>query len=302
MFTTFFRIIKYGILNFLRNGWLSCATIMMIVLALFVFQGLMVFNILSRGTIKVLEDRIDISVYFKSPVVEDEILEIKSNLEELPEVKRVEYISREEALEEFKFRHQEEEIVMQALEELEENPLLASLNIKAYDPREYANIALYLEKEAPQASVEKVTFAQNQIIIERLISITDTIGKGGMILTIILAFLALVVAFNTIRLAIYSNRKQIEIMRLVGASNSFISGPFLIEGILYGILAGILSFSVFIPLALLASPYVSSFIPEINFQNYLKANFLNLLFYQMIFGVMLGVSSSFLAIRRYLRS
>jgi cell division transport system permease protein len=301
MFVTLSRIIKYGFQNFLRNGWLSTATIAVMFLALFVLQSLIIFNVVAKTAINVVQNKIDISVYFKTNVAEDEILKLKKSLEGLSEVKKAEYVSREQALAEFQARHQESSIVTQAIKELGENPLLASLNIKAYNPKEYAAIAAYLNNESLEPLIEKVTYAQNQVVIDRLISIVDTAKRGGIILTFIAALIAVLVAFNTIRLAIYTNRETIGIMRLVGASNNLIRGPYIIEGILYGILAGVLSFAVITPLISYVSPYVANFIPEMNLQNYFAANFLRLFGYQIFFGVILGVLSSFIAVRRYLQ-
>jgi len=301
MFVTLSRVIKYGFQNFLRNGWLSTATIAVMFLALFVLQGLIIFNIIAKNAIATVQNKIDISVYFKNNIAEDEILKLKKSLEGLSEVKQVEYVSQEQALAEFQARHKDSTVVTQAIQELGANPLLASLNIKAYNPKEYAAIAAYLNNESLSPLIEKVSYAQNQVVIDRLISIVDTAKRGGIALTLIAAIIAILVAFNTIGLAIYSNREAISIMRLVGASNNFIRGPYIIEGILYGLLAGVLSFAVIVPLIVYASPYIAKFIPEINLQIYFAANFLRLFGYQLLFGIILGIFSSFIAVRRYLK-
>lgn len=301
MFVTLSRIIKYGLQNFLRNGWLGMATIAVMFLALFVLQGLIIFNVVAKTTIATVQNKIDISVYFKNNVAEDEILKLKKSLEGLSEVKQAEYVSQEQALAEFQTRHKDSEVVTQAIQELGSNPLLASLNIKAYNPKEYAAIAAYLNNESLSPLIEKISYAQNQVVIDRLISIVDAAKRGGIALTLIAAIIAILVAFNTIGLAIYSNRETIGVMRLVGASNNFIRGPYIIEGILYGLLAGVLSFAVIVPSVIYISPYITKFIPEINLQTYFAINFLRLLGYQLLFGIVLGTFSSFIAVRRYLR-
>jgi len=301
MLTTLFRIIKYGFLGFWRNGWLSTATLSIIVLALLVFEGLIISNVLTKTALTSLQEKIDISIYFKSNTSEDDILKIKKSLESLAEVKGVEYISRDRALEIFKERHKDDPTITQSLEELKENPLLASLNIKAHDPKEYATIADYLEKADFKVWFEKVTYAQNAIVIERLGRIIDTAEKGGLILIIFLALIAVLITFNTIRLAIYSSREEIGIMRLVGASNSFIRGPYVVEGIIYGLVAGILSVIIALPIIYFVSPYVKIFISEMNLWNYFTAHLIGILGYQLLFGVGLGVISSVIAIRKYLR-
>ncbi len=301
MITTFLRIIKYGFLSFWRNALLSTATLSVIVLALLVFEGLIISNILTKTALINLQEKIDISIYFKNDTPEDDILKIKKSVESLAEVKGVEYISRDKALEIFKEKHKDDAAISQSLEELEDNPLLASLNIKAKNPQEYGIIADYLDKTDFKSWFEKVTYAQNAIVIERLGRIIDTAEKGGLILIVFLALIAILITFNTIRLAIYSNREEIGIMRLVGASNSFIRGPYVVEGVIYGLLAGIFSVIIALPIVYFASPYIKIFISEMDLWNYFSSNLIGILGYQLVFGIVLGVVSSIIAIRKHLR-
>src|SRR3989344_31008 len=292
MVTLLFRIIKYGFPSFVRNGWLSTATIAIMVLTLFVVHSLVLFSVITQTALATLQDKIDVSVYFNVTAPEDEVLGIKTSLERLSEVKSVEYISREEALDSFKARHTGEETISRALEELDENPLGASINIKANDPREYAAIAAYLGNETLSRFVEKVNYTQNQFIIDRLIRVTDAVESGGAVLAGALVAIALLVSFNTVRLAIYSNREENRIMRLVGASNGFIRGPYIVEGILYGFVSAIISLGIAAPLVNLSSPYVAVFMPEINLSNYFVGNLSRLLGIQLLIGVGLGMISS----------
>lgn len=300
MIVTLSRIIKYGWQEFLRNSWLSASTIGIMVLALIVFEGLILFNFITKGAVQSIQEKVDISVYFKSNASEDSILNIKRSLEGLSEVRLVEYISRDEALEEFKIRHAEDEIVIQTLEELDENPLLASLNVKAKNLDQYGTIAGYLETASLQDLIEKVTYAQNKIVIDRLTALVSIFKKGVIGLTLFLVFLAVLVTFNTIRLAIFSNSEQIEIMRLVGASNGFIRGPYIVEGIIYGVVAAVISFLIFIPVINFVSPHIANFILEVDLKSYFAGSWGKLLMYQLLFGVALGIISSIIAIRRYL--
>lgn len=301
MFTALSRIIKYGLLGFWRNGWLSMATVSIMLLALIVFEGLIIFSIFTKTVLEILQDKIDISIYFKISTPEDEILKIKKSLESLAEVKRIEYISRDQALEIFKARHADESIVSKSLEELEENPLLASLNIKANNSKQYANIASRLDASDFKESFENVTYTQNALVIERLSGIVDTAEKGGLILIVFLALISVLVTFNTIRLAIYSSREEIGIMRLVGASNAFIRGPYAIEGIIYGFLGGILSVIVAAPIVYFGAPYLKVLVPEMNLWEYFTSHIFRLIGYQLLFGMGLGIISSSIAIRKYLR-
>jgi cell division transport system permease protein len=301
MVTTLYRIIKYGIQGFWRNKLLSAATVSVMTIALFVFLTLIIFNVLTGNAISVLKDKIDISVYFQTSVSEDDILKVKRSLESLNEVKNVEYVSRDQALTLFQERHHADETIVKALEVLEENPLSASLNIKARDPRDYPAIAAYLNNENLDKFVDQVTYNQNQLVINRLASIVDTVRKGGIALTAALSLIAVLVALNTIILTIYSSREEIGIMRLVGASNKFIRGPYIIQGIFYGIIAAFLSILLILPLISFIAPYTKIILPEINLQAYFYGNIIKLFSYQIFFGIVLGAISSFLAVRRYLK-
>ncbi len=301
MTTTLFRIIKFGFQNFSRNGLLSATTVAILVMALLVFNGLLVFGVISDAAVASLEDKIDISVYFNAAASEDNILELEKALESLTEVKSVEYISQEKALTIFKDRHQDDATVTQALNELQVNPLLASLNIKANSPSHYQTIAGYLENENLKALIEKVTYGENRLAIDRLARIVDTLKTGGWTTTLFLAAIGILVTFNTIRLAIYSNREELGIMRLVGASNKFINGPYIVTGVLYGILGAAISLLLTLPVIGFASPYFSAFIPELSLSAYFIAHLPGFMFQNLIFGVGLGAISAAVAVRRYLK-
>ncbi len=301
MFTTLSRIIKYGLQVFRRNGWVTASTIVVMVLALMVFEGLILFGVLTQKAVVELEDKIDISVYYKQGAPEDEILKMARAVEKLPEVKKVDYVSREKALEIFKENHKGDATIGQALENLDDNPLLASINVKANNPEEYAAIAAYLGNGNFQSIIQKITYAQSQTAIDRLVRLVNTLKRAGFFATVFLAATAALVTFNTIRLAIYSNREEIGIMRLVGASNVFINGPYVIQGIMIGLAAAIFSVLLTIPIINASSGYINVFIPGSNFDQYFASNVLVLLLYQLLFGLFLGVVSSTIAVRKYLK-
>ena len=301
MATTLARIIKFGLQSFSRNGWLSVTTIAVLILALIVFNGLILFSAISRTAVSSIQDKIDISVYFKDIAKEDEILKLERAMESLAEVKSVEYISQDKALEIFKNDHKDDPTVSQALAELQANPLLAALNVKANDPNQYASIVEYLGNENLAPIIEKVSYTENRLAIDRLARLIDTFQNSGLVATMFLALIAALVTFNSIRLAIYSNREEIGIMRLVGSSNKYINGPYLVNGIIYGAIAAVISLIIAAPVVSLASPYVSAFIPEKNLTNYFFGHLPILFGYQLLFGIFLGGVSSTIAVRRYLK-
>ena len=295
------RIIKYGFQNFWRNGLLSSATVAVMTLTLILCSALILFGAAGRTALEALREKIDISIYFKTDINENQILAVKKSLERLEEVKRVEYVSREEALAIFKERHKDDPTIIQSLEELAYNPLSASLNIKAKDPKNYAGIAAYLESDVPPEIVDKITYSQNQLVIERLNRIINALRGGGLVIVLVLALVACLVAFNTIRLAIHSNRESIEIMRLVGASNSLIRGPYIVEGVILALTASIITSIILIPLIHLSAPYLRIFIPEFNLTAYFWQKFFLLFIVQSFIGIVLGIFSSLIAIRKHLK-
>ncbi len=302
MFTIISRIIHYGFKNFWRNGLLSTATVAIMVLALLVFAGLIIFDTVAEHAVASIQDKIDISVYFKTTTPEDQILQLKESLESVPEVKEVEYISRDKALEIFKESEKDDQVISRVLNELNTNPLQASLNIKAKKPNQYASIANYLKAPNLATYIDSVSYSKNQVVIDRLVSVIDTINRGGLVFTIFLALIAGLVVFNTIRIAIHSNREEIGIMRAVGASNLLIRGPLVIEGIIAGVLAAALSMIITAPIVYFVSPYVKVFIPGFDVFQYFVSDIGRLFLYQLLFGVGIGVLSSFFAVRRYLKN
>ena len=302
MIGSLLRIIRYGWQHLWRNKLLSLATLFIIVLALIVFEALIVFSVITKTGVELLKEKIDISVYFKTVTPESEILKIKQAIEDLPEVKMVDYISREKALEIFKEKHKDDQTIIQALEELNENPLSSLINVKANDPKDYSLIAGKFDNNEWRPLIDKITYRQNQVVIERLGKIVDVGSKLGLILTILLALTAILVTFNTVSLAIYSNREEIGIMRLVGAPNYFITGPYVIEGIIYGVLAAVISTAIFWPIVYWGAPYLKFFITELDLRVYFWNNIFKLIGYQLLFGIALGIISSNFAIRKYLKT
>jgi cell division transport system permease protein len=302
MFTIISRIFHFGLKNFWRNGWLSTATIAIMTLASIGFLGLIMFGVITHAAANAIQSKIDISVYFNTNTAEDEILNIQQSLEGLSQVASVNYISQDQALATFQKNHASDPTVSQAINQLDTNPLEASLNITAKDPSEYGAINSYLTSPDLAQYIDTISYAQNQDVINRLAAIVRDVNFGGWIMTIFLALVAGLVMFNTIRLAIYSNRDEIGVMRVVGASNSLVRGPFVVEGMLWGLIAAVISLIVFAPVLYFVSPYLNEFIPGLNIFQYFYTHLIQLFVYELSFGVVVGGLSSFWAVRRYLKN
>ncbi len=301
MFLTLNRIIKSGLVNFWRNGWLSTATVLIMTVTLLAWTSIFLLNVVLTSVLGILEQKVDISVYFNLDAKEQDILALKSKLENLEEVKNVEYVSAAQALEIFKKRHSGDKILLKSIEELGNNPLEASLNVLAKDASNYETVASFLSQNQLGNIISKINYAENKFVIERLGNIISVLRQSGLAASLILAFIAFLVAFNTVRLAIYSSREEITIMKLVGASNWFVRGPFIVEGVLHGAVSSVFAFMIIVSGVATLGPKLFNFLPEINLVNYLGNNFWQLLFFQTLGGIILGIFSSWMAVRKYLR-
>ena len=298
--TTFKRIVKSGWLSFLRNGWLSTATVIVMSLMLFVVGNMIFLGAFASSAIRAFQSKIDITVYFTSDADEQQILAIKKELETIPQVSAVSYMSKNDAYADFRERNKENAFITSALEEIGANPLEASVNIKATNPTEYAAISDFLVKKN-YPIVDKINYFENKDVIERLSALIVTVRGVEAVAALTLAFVAILVTFNTIRLAIYTVREEIGIMRLVGATQWFIRGPFLISGVLYGLSAAIIISIIFFPLSWLITPKIILLLPGFDLFHYFLANFFEFFLILLGSAVTVGVVSSAIAMRKYLR-
>lgn len=301
------RVIRAGFFSFWRNGFVSLSSILVMMVTLFVIGSTIFSGVVLRSTLDQIKDKVDINVYFVTGAAESDILSMKKKLEQLPEVKTpVVYVSRAEALEAFKKRHETDEFTLQALDELGENPLGAALNIKAKDPSQYEGIAQFLQGRNALSSggetiIDKVNFYQNKEAIDRLTKIINSANSLGFVLTILLIAISILITFNTLRLVIYMSRDEISVMRLVGASNRYIKGPFFVAGALYGFVSAIITLILFYPITLWLGSTTESFFVGFNVFRYYASNFPQFFLVLVISGVAIGSISSYLAVRKYLR-
>ena len=298
MLTSLKRIIRSGWITFKRQGGFTVATIFIMVITISLMTCLFLFQRITKFSISLLQDKVDVSIYFKDTSLEQDILGIKEQIAKIPEVKSVEYVSNEEAKKRLLEKYPE---LTESLRETQGMLNLASLNIKAGQADQYAAIANFLEKAPFKNLIQKTDYYQRKPVIERIFSITFAINRTGVVLSLILAIIAFLVAFNQVRLAISSSKEEIFIQRLVGASNWFIRGPFLIQGVISGFFAALITLLIFIPLVYFLSPKMEVFFPGLNLFSYFAGNFFLIFLIQILTGIGVGVISSIIAIRKYLK-
>ena len=305
MLTGIRRILRAGFVGFWRNAYVSLASVFVIMVALFVIGSTMFIDQLLTTSLKSLQEKVDINVYFVPSATQSDIDAIRTAVAALPDVAEVTYTSREQALDNYSQRNQNDEIAMQALSELDENPLGANLAIQARETSQYESIARFLEEKRELTNqqapvIDEINYARNKESIDTLTKIIGAVEQASLIIMFVLIVAAVLITFNTIRLAIYTAREEISIMRLVGASNMYIRGPFMLQGVMYGFVAGVFSLMIFYPILVWLGPRTEAFF-EFNLFTYFVSNFSYIFGVLIGIGVLLGLVSSILAIARYLR-
>ena len=302
------RVIKTGFINFWRNGVVSLASVLVFTVTLFVIGILILGSAVLEASLDQLKDKVDVTVFFSIDADTTSMDSVAQQVRTLPEVREAVFKSREDVLAEFRGQHADDSLILQSLDELEgENPLRAELNIRAQDPSQYQSIVNFLQNESTISIVggagviDKINFEDNRITIERFTQIIASVEQLGLYISILSIFITVLVIFNTIRLGIYTAREEISVMRLVGASNSYIRGPFIIEGILYGLIGAFFTLAILYPITGWVSRGTGNFYGGIDLFNYYINNFPILFAVLVGAGVIIGVISSALAVRRYLK-
>ncbi|HYC79814.1 MAG TPA: permease-like cell division protein FtsX [Candidatus Binatia bacterium] len=301
-FITTKRLIKAGFTNFFRNIWLSLAATSVMTITLFIISTILVLYTLTNLSIENIKDKVGITVYFNNQTSEREILNLKAEIELVPNVESVEYIPKTVAKEIFMEIHKNEPLLLETLNEFKdsENPLPNSFAIRAVNLQDYSSITETLRSERYVPYFERIR--DNSKVIDRLFNITDTITKLGILLTAVFVLVTVMVMFNTIRLTIYNRRQEVEIMRLVGATNWYIRTPFIIEGVMYGLIATILTSGIMFAVLHFSSDKIQTLLSldEIG-GNLTRGLMTEIVLLNLVLGVGLGIVASSIAMRRYLK-
>ncbi len=301
MNTTFTRIVKFAWKDFNRSKGLTFQAIFIMAVAIFIITSFFFARGIGVLLLETVEQKVDISVYFKKDTSEDRIISVKEDLFQFTaQIESISYISREKALENFLEDHQDDTLYLAALDEVEDNPFLPSLNIKAKQPEQYAQISSFLEEDIFANLIERISYNKNKQVIDKLFSITSLVQTVGIGLSLFFALLVISITFNTIKLTILSKKQEIITSRLVGASDWFIRGPFLVQGIFYGLFAVLIVDIVLFPVILFSNNHFLSWF-DFNATTYLINNLLLILGGQLVFALILGSFSSLIAIRKHLK-
>lgn len=301
MFLSTYRVIKFSIQDIFRNFWLSLVTIIILALTLFSINVILLVKIVGGNAVKIVEEKIDVSLYLISNSKEDEIIQLKTQISQYPEVKEIIYISQEKALENFKLKHEENKEIIGALQELGKNPLNPSLIIKPKSINDLDNLINKLNVLTSNI-IETKDFADYQTILSTITNITTKISDASFVLAVIFLLTTLLVIYNTVRIAIYTHRREIMIMRLVGASKWFIQMPYLVSGIIYSLLGTLLVMGLFYIFLIFIQPYLNSFFESnsIDMMTYFyKEHIFKIFGLEFLFACLVNIIASWIAVKKY---
>lgn len=295
------RTFREGLDNFRRNGWLSFATVSVLAISLYVISVTLILGVTTRMVLKNVQDEIGLNVYFNIDVEENRILEIRDKLVGYQEIDSINYVTREQALSRLKEFGDTKPFVNQALDVIGENPLPATLVIKAKNPSQYDVIDKAIKNSSFMDDITSTSFNDNKDAIDRLTAIIKLVEKVGLTLGIVFVFIGILITFNAIRLTMYSHKQEFEIMRLVGASNIYIRMPFVFEGIFYGVVSAfVVMICIFITSKFLA-PITQGSISGGDIVSFYFSNFFTIFGGLLFLGTFLGTISGIIAIKRYLK-
>lgn len=297
------RVFRTGTKNFIRNSWLSTAATAIMFVTLIVVSMTFVANMTFSEAIRNLTAKIDVSVYLKDSVKKADRDRFMAELREQPNVRNVEYKSKEDALAQYREDNKNDLELLNAVS-LAENPLPATITVQTNDPNKIQEIAAVINTDENKAlqSDEPSYSGDRKQAIDRIISLADFLRNSGVVASIVFAVISTLIIFNTIRMAIFNRRDEIEIMKLIGASKWYIRGPFVVEASLYGLIAGIVTIVCVGLLLDTQSANIAQYIPEIMYtRDYVAAHQVVIALAVAGVGILIGVVSSMLATQRYLK-
>ena len=300
------RILVAGFRGFYRNRTVSLSSIFILTITLSIISAFYLSRAIFDYTLDQVREKVDVRVYFNTDANDDQIADVRAKLLGLSQVKSVAYTSKDQALTEFKEKHSGDQLTLQALDELGENPFGASLSIVAKDTSQYEAIAQALTSGSGLlgesiTAVDKINYYQLKDSIDKLNNIIGWTDTVGFWISTVFILMSCMIVYNTIRLAIFVYRDEIAVMKLVGASNMFIRGPFIVEALLYALVATVLSLGFFWVATIWIAKKTVFFFEGMNLHLYFTQNFFSLALLLLLSGAVLSVISSLLAVRKYLK-
>lgn len=302
---TLTRICRYGLANFARNAWLTTAATVVMTVTLTIVLATFTLHLVFNDTLADIRQKIDISVYLADTITDQQKTEFTNAIKAVPSVTTIDYISKAQARQDYVNQNSGDQQQLEALSVLgDSNPFPASLKVHVGNTDHLNDISKLVAEKKYQSYQSKPASlnGSRKDAIENIARAAQFSEIAGLAVSGLFLVLSIMVIFNTIRMAIFNRRDEIEIMKLIGAEKSFIRGPFIVEACLYGIFAAVVAITIMYLVLLSAGPSISSYginiAPTIKFFSQYPA----LIFVgELLAGILIGIVSSFLAIRRYLK-
>lgn len=301
------RIIRTGMLNFVRGLWLALAAMAIMIITLTIILFSLIANATFGHTVDQIANQVDVSVFLKDTITDAQAQQFVSSIRKQPDVKRVEYLNKQQAQANFIKQNNGNETLQSAVIETG-NPIPATIHVYPRNLNDISNISKFLTKAQYQDLQTAGSPSYNgdrKKAIDNITHATNILRRAGVAAVIIFALISVLIIFNTIQMAIFNRRDELQIMRLLGASTSFIRGPFVVESIIYGILSAVVSVLLINALFVTASSSLqaTSFgLLDISYsQSFFESHYWLLLTIQLGLGILIGAASSVIATRRYLK-
>lgn len=287
--------------NVTRDSGIAVANIFILMVPILLASTLFMIRDVSAFLVKEIQGMANISIYFNESVSEDDIMKVKDRIKQISGIDQVEYVSKDQAMERFAQRHADDPVLLESLQEVNGNPFLATLDVSAISPDQYAQVQDLLAGQDYVDMINKINYNEKKGTIEKIFWLTNGAQRMGMMLFVILGVISVMVTFNTVRMAIMSHGVEVGIQRLVGASRWFVRGQFLVEGLIFGILAAMFSLMLTALVCWYASPGLATLLSGMNIWQNLMENMWTLFGIQAAIGAGLGMFSSVIAVGKYLK-
>jgi cell division transport system permease protein len=297
------RMMKFALQNFFRNFWLSFITMTIFLLTLITVNTVLIMNVVADTALESVEQKVEVSVYFTPEASEDLVKSVQGYLLGLSQVRDVMFTQADDALAAFKEQNADNPVILESLEEVEGNPIGHALIISAHSPEDFPFILEAVDTPEYAPFVKEKDFTDYETVIANINALSAKIRIGGVILASFFGLVAILIIFNTIRVAIYVHRDEIGIMKLVGANDWFVRGPFLLEALLYSFIATIIIIVLIFGGMNVLDPWIAGYFGDvdISLRNYFFENGLLIFGIEFLVLSLLSLLTTAFAMRRYLR-
>lgn len=306
---TWTRMVRYGVNNFTRNAWLTTAATAVMTITLLIIFAAFFARLMLNDTVDSIRKQVDIPINLRADITDEELQSVRQKLESQPNVVEVTYVSLEQSKNEFISKSELSAIELQTIAELPNPPFYPILKVVVVDPTDTSQLAELVanDREIKDALNKNPALApafdgKKKLVIETISGWATTAERAGLVAGIVFVAISMLIIFNTIRMAIFSRKDEIEMMKLIGADKGFIRGPFVVEAVMYGFIAALFATAIGVFAFVSIEPQLSAYgIATTDIHNHILVYSPFILLAMVLVGACIGIVSSRLAVRRYLK-